>query len=84
MSKQIERAIETSRARKKLAAALPSPDMLRLIRQQSALSQADVAAAIGVSRQAVARYEAGDRTPRADTGERYLELLDRLRGDHNA
>jgi DNA-binding XRE family transcriptional regulator len=84
MNKQIESAIETSRTRKHLAAAFPSPDMLRMIRQQASLSQAEVAAAIGVSRQAVARYEAGDRTPSEGTSQRYIELLDGLRSDHDA
>jgi transcriptional regulator with XRE-family HTH domain len=50
----------------------------RHIRQQSGLSQLDVARALGVSREAIVYWEAGRRTPRPATAVAYLELLDRL------
>lgn len=78
MSKKIEHAIEVSRMRRELAAAFPNPDMLRQVRIQSALSQDEVASAIGVSRQAVSLYEAGDRVPSDETCRRYIQLLDGL------
>jgi len=60
---------------------LPSPAARRQLREGAGLSQADVAGALGVTREAVARWELGDRTPRPAMAVRYLALLDRLAGE---
>jgi DNA-binding transcriptional regulator YiaG len=57
---------------------LPAPAVRREIRERVGLSQADVARALGVTREAVAYWERGQRVPKAGTAARYLELLDRL------
>src|SRR5947209_8005249 len=54
------------------------PGIARLIRLRAGLSQAEVAGAVGVSRGALARYEAGERTPRGEQAARYAETLHRL------
>lgn len=48
------------------------------IRRDARLSRAEVAAAVGVSREAVQKWELGDRTPRGAAAIRYAHLLDRL------
>ena len=61
--------------------------MRRAIRLDRKLTQQDIAdtitANVGrkVYRETVARWEAGDRTPRGDLLLAYVELLDELRGD---
>ena len=57
---------------------LPEPPIRRLLRERAGLSQYELAAAIGVSRPAVTRWEAGQRSPRGDLAERYADALDRL------
>lgn len=66
----------TSKAR--IFRQLPPPEERRSIRRQAGLSQADLAAAIGVSPQAVATWEAGTR-PRGAHLTRYLAVLRELR-----
>ena len=60
---------------------LPVPAMCRAIRLASGLTQSDVAASIEppVSRETVARWEGGTRTPRGETLRQYVALLDELR-----
>ena len=48
------------------------------IRQTANLSQSEVAAAVGVSRAAVSRWEAGTRMPRGEAARRYARLLEVL------
>ncbi len=55
-----------------------SPDLRRLLRERADLRQADLARALGVSPAAISRWESGLRRPRGETGEAYLEILDRL------
>jgi transcriptional regulator with XRE-family HTH domain len=50
----------------------------RQLREQSGLSQRDLGVALGVSREAIARWEAGERHPRPANLRRYVELLGRL------
>lgn len=48
------------------------------LRRGAGLSRAEVGAAVGVSREAVQKWELGDRTPRGDAAVRYARLLTRL------
>lgn len=59
---------------------LPSPETRRAMREMAGVSTADVAAALGVSRQTVSNYETGKRSPRGRHLEGYLEILEMLRG----
>jgi transcriptional regulator with XRE-family HTH domain len=67
-------ALELARARRRL----PAPAARRHLREAAGLTQQDVAAALGVTREAVALWEAGRRRPRASRAVDYLALLDRL------
>jgi transcriptional regulator with XRE-family HTH domain len=58
--------------------ALPSPPLRRALREEKALTQADVAQVLGVDRATVARYELGTRSPRGDIRRRYAEVLAEL------
>lgn len=52
----------------------------RRLREEAGISQAEVAAAVGVTRACVSRWEAGARKPTGSAAQRYarlLELLDR-------
>lgn len=57
---------------------LPAPALRRLLREQAGLSQAEVAAVIGVGRPSVTRYESGERSPRGPGRLAYIDLLERL------
>jgi transcriptional regulator with XRE-family HTH domain len=57
---------------------LPPPRVLKLLRQTAGVSQARLARELGVGRVSVARYELGQRKPRADILVRYLALLESL------
>jgi transcriptional regulator with XRE-family HTH domain len=74
MTTDLDRLIARARTRRRL----PSPAIRRLLREEARLTQDDVAEALGVSRPAVTRYELGEREPRGQVRERYVELLDRL------
>lgn len=54
---------------------LPDPEMRRLLRLKAGLSQAEIAAAIGVERPTVSRWESGVRSPRGRHAEAYAALL---------
>lgn len=71
---RIKAVLDLSRARR----SLPSPAQRKLIRTAAALSQSDIARAVGVTRAAVARWEAGSRSPAGEFLLAYQELLDRL------
>lgn len=71
----LDNLIATSRLRR----SLPDPPMRRYLRERAGLSQAEVAAVVGVTEGAVSRWESGQRTPRRALNVRYAELLDRLR-----
>jgi transcriptional regulator with XRE-family HTH domain len=58
---------------------LPPPPTRRALREASGLSGADVARAMGVTRQAVSNWERGLRDPRGATLDAYLEVLALLR-----
>jgi DNA-binding transcriptional regulator YiaG len=57
--------------------SLPGPEARRLLRERAGLKQQDVAAALGVTREAVALWERGARNPRDRYLPRYLEILQR-------
>lgn len=73
----LERALEQVRRRR----GLPSPVERRLLRLRTGLSQAAVAASIGVTTAAISRYESGQREPRLEILERYASVLSRLSGE---
>lgn len=58
---------------------LPRPEVRRTLRRVAGASQAEVAAIVGVTRQAVQLWEAGTRTPRGANLDRYLEVLHEFR-----
>jgi transcriptional regulator with XRE-family HTH domain len=70
-SNVIQQALARTRARR----GLPSPAARRLLREQSGLTQSELARLLDVSRPAVAKYENGTRTPRGDVALRYVEVL---------
>jgi transcriptional regulator with XRE-family HTH domain len=49
-----------------------------MIRERAGVTQADIAGALGLSREAIAQYESGARTPCSRVLHGYLEILDRL------
>lgn len=57
---------------------LPAAAECRSIRVGSGLSQKALAGALGVTREAVAKWEAGQRRPRGALLTAYAELLGRL------
>jgi DNA-binding XRE family transcriptional regulator len=54
---------------------LPSPDVRRALRQAAGISQADVARAAGVTRQAVHLWERGMRVPCGENLDTYAAVL---------
>jgi DNA-directed RNA polymerase specialized sigma24 family protein len=54
---------------------LPSPEQRRRLREAQSLSQADVAAAMGVTRATVRSWENGRTTPRGSKRDAYARLL---------
>lgn len=57
---------------------LPTPDLRRAIRVSAGLSQQDMAEVLRVTREAVSRWETGDRRPRGARLIAYGELLQAL------
>ncbi|MFD9397106.1 helix-turn-helix domain-containing protein [Streptomyces sp. NPDC060000] len=60
------------------AAPLPSPERRRHLRETASLTQAQVAARIGVTRETVRAWESGRTTPRGRRREAYANLLTSL------
>ncbi|MFD5370789.1 helix-turn-helix transcriptional regulator [Streptomyces sp. NPDC127103] len=58
---------------------LPAPEICRVVREAAGVSTADVAEALGVSRQTISNWETGRRVPRGRLLVGYLEVLDLLR-----
>jgi DNA-binding transcriptional regulator YiaG len=65
--------------RVRTASRLPSPTVARAIRVGAGVSQAELAAELGVHRVTVARWEDGTRSPRGELRAKYVYLLDQLR-----
>lgn len=59
---------------------LPPPHERRALRQRAGLALADIAAAAGVSKQAVLRWESGVDPSAANLG-RYAEILRTIRAE---
>ncbi|MFJ1973261.1 sigma factor-like helix-turn-helix DNA-binding protein [Streptomyces sp. NPDC087903] len=65
------------------ATPLPPPKERRRLREAASLTQAQVAARLGVARETVRGWEAGRTSPRGRKGEAYAKLLTTLAGpDH--
>ncbi len=64
--------------RKTAIRRLPDPEVRRLLRIRAGITQAELAAALDVSRPAVCRWERGQRSPTGERLEAYLEALERL------
>jgi transcriptional regulator with XRE-family HTH domain len=71
-------ALDAALARGRARRRLPSPEARRLLRERAGVSQRDVATALGVTREAVAQWESGRRSPRPALAVAYVALLDRL------
>jgi len=72
------RTLDGALGRAKAKRHLPPPATQRLLRERAGLTQADVAATLGVTREAIAQWESGRRTPRAALVAEYVAILDRL------
>jgi DNA-binding transcriptional regulator YiaG len=72
---RVDDVIARGRARRRFRA---DPQFGRLLRIRAGLSQQEIAAIVGVKQSAVARWERGERTPRAEALIRYMDLLGRL------
>jgi DNA-binding transcriptional regulator YiaG len=66
-------------AAKLKARGLPEPAECLRIRTDAGIAAADVAAALGVTRQAVDQWERGLRRPRGQLAADYLDLLRALK-----
>lgn len=75
MSVTLEQLTERAQIRRDL----PPPSMRRALRKAAGVSLSEVAAIIGVTRQAVALWEGGDRTPRGTNLDEYARVLRELR-----
>lgn len=60
-------------------AALPSPEERRALRLNAKLTRTEIANVVGVTRQAIGKWESGARTPTGDHLRRYLMVLDAVR-----
>lgn len=76
--------VEALERRLKAARDLPPPGVRRALREAAGLSLADVADAVGVSRQAVGHWEDGTRFPRPEHLEPYVQVLRLLSGGPDA
>ncbi len=65
---QLSRRIQTRRD-------LPPPPVRKALRKAAGVSLSEVAGIVGVTRQAVSLWEAGERTPRGANAAAYLEVL---------
>jgi transcriptional regulator with XRE-family HTH domain len=70
----LEQVLDEARVRR----SLPDPAIRRLLRERAGLTQAEVARALGVTKTAVVRWEAGARVPRLRVRTEYVALLERL------
>ena len=66
-------------SRQRLRRDLPPPAIRRALRTSAGCSLEDVAQVVGVTRQAVGFWEAGERKPRGENLDRYVNVLTMLR-----
>lgn len=66
------------------ASPLPPPKARRRLREAAALTQAQLAARVGVTRDTVRAWESGRTTPRGRRREAYAKLLTTLAGEEEA
>ncbi|ATL29919.1 sigma factor-like helix-turn-helix DNA-binding protein [Streptomyces formicae] len=66
------------------ATPLPSPKERRRLREAKSLSQADVAAKVGVTRETVRSWETGRTSPRGRKRDAYAKLLDAIADEQSA
>lgn len=59
-----ERALDHALALAAVRRRLPAPDVRRALRERAGVTQAQLALALGISRSALQRWEAGQRSPR--------------------
>lgn len=78
MATAIEHLLADARRRR----SLPPPTVRRLLRERAGLTQSEVAGVLGVGRPAATRYETGTRGPRGEVRLAYVDLLERLAGEH--
>jgi DNA-binding transcriptional regulator YiaG len=71
----LDELLERKTARRRL----PAPDVRKLLRERAGLTQTEAGAVVAVLPSTVSRWETGQRTPRGETLDRYIELLERLR-----
>lgn len=60
---------------------LPDAAMRRVIRERAGLSQAEIAAIVGVDLRTIRRWENGEREPSGELLDNYACLLDRLKAE---
>ena len=75
---------ETLRAELRARRELPPPAMRKAIREAAGVTRTKVARSVGVTRQAVALWESGRRTPSGRYLEAYLRVLRLLREEAGA
>ncbi|WP_157872221.1 helix-turn-helix transcriptional regulator, partial [Streptomyces silaceus] len=63
---------------------LPSPKERRRLREAKSLSQADLAAKVGVTRETVRSWETGRTNPRGRKREAYAKLLNAIAAEKTA
>jgi DNA-binding transcriptional regulator YiaG len=68
-------------ARAKRRQALPLPAECRQLRVRVGISQAELAAVVGVTAPTLSRWETGARKPYGWMRDSYLAALDRIRAD---
>lgn len=66
--------------RVRLRQQLPPPRVRKAIREAHGVTQAELATALGVSRQTLIHWEQGHRSPRRESAEKYARLLLALQG----
>jgi DNA-binding transcriptional regulator YiaG len=73
-SELLDHALSEARARRRL----PAPEARRMLRERAGVPQQAIADTLDVTREAVAQWETGRRTPRGANLTGYLAILERL------
>jgi hypothetical protein len=79
ISPELRRAIEELEARQALLRRLPPPETRRWLRKEAGITGHSAAQMLGVSDMAFSFWERGERIPRDENLDRYVEFLDELR-----